>query len=103
MRNEKIKAVIYTRGHSEKMQEVVCRLYAIEKKYDVVYVTKNIKDVDGCDILLITDPSRISRNGFEYYKTVKKLKDKGIKIENTLTSENADDYISLLDEIKKNV
>jgi DNA invertase Pin-like site-specific DNA recombinase len=79
-RKNKIEAVIYVRGHNKEFQEMMCRLYAADKGYEVVYVTKHLKDVNLCDVLLVTDPSRISRDQLEYYKIVNELKEKGIEV-----------------------
>jgi DNA invertase Pin-like site-specific DNA recombinase len=80
-RKNKKEAVIYVRGKNEEFQEMMCRLYAIDKDYEVSYVTKNIGDVNLCDVLLVTEPSRISRKATEYYEILKELKNKGIKVE----------------------
>ena len=89
------KAVIYVRGHKEKMQEIFCRLYASDKGYKITYVTTDIDDVNLCDILLITNPSRISRNQLEYETIVKELKDRGITVESAVHHDNANDNYSL--------
>ena len=54
---------------------------AVDKDYSVLYVTRNLEDVNLCDILLVADPSRISRNQKEYVKIVKGLKARGIEVE----------------------
>lgn len=88
-------AVIYVRGHKEKMQEIFCRLYASDKGYKITYVTNNIDDVNLCDIMLVANPSRISRNQLEYETIVKELKDIGITVESAVHHENAFDNYSL--------
>lgn len=80
-KNRRDEAVIYVRGNNEAMQEIVCKLYAVDKDYSVLYVTRNLEDVNLCDILLVADPSRISRNQKEYVKIVKGLKARGIEVE----------------------
>lgn len=80
-RKNKVEAVIYVRGENEEFQEMICRLYAIDKDYEVSYVTNNLEDVNLCDVLLVSEPSRISRKATEYYEILKELKDKGIKVE----------------------
>jgi DNA invertase Pin-like site-specific DNA recombinase len=88
------KAIIYVRGHKEKMQEIFCRLYASDKGYKIIYVTNNIDDVNLCDIMLVANPSRISRNHLEYEKIVNKLKDRGITVESAIHHDNAvDNYL----------
>lgn len=89
------KAVIYVRGQKEKMQEIFCRLYASDKGYKIIYVTNNIDDVNLCDIMLVSNPSRISRNNLEYERIVSKLKDRGITVESAIHHDNAVDNYSL--------
>ena len=74
-------AIIYVRGHNQEMQEVYCRVYAADKGYKVLFVTSDIESVRNCDVLLIKNASRISRDKFKYYETLKELKTKGIKVE----------------------
>lgn len=88
------KAVIYVRGNKEKMQEIVCRLYASEKGYKITYVTSNLEDVNLCDILLITNPSRISRDSKQYYETVKKLKNRSVEVVSVANQDNADEFVT---------
>lgn len=87
------KAVIYVRGQKEKMQEIICRLYASEKGYKVVYVTSRIEDINLCDILLITNPSRISRDERKYHENVKELKERGIEVVSVANQDNADEFV----------
>lgn len=89
------KAVIYVRGNKEKMQEIFCRLYASDKGYKITYVTNDINDVNLCDVLLISNPSRISRNHFEYQTIVNELKERGITVESIANHDNADELLSM--------
>ncbi len=89
------KAIIYVRGNKEKMQEIFCRLYASDKGYKVIYVTTNIEDVNLCDVLLVANPSRISRNQLEYEEIVNTMKKKGITIESVAHHDNAVDNLTL--------
>lgn len=89
------KAIIYVRGNNEKMQEIVCRLYASEKGYKITYVTSNLEDVNLCDILLIANPSRLSRDSKKYYETVKMLKTRDIEVVSVASQDNADECIEL--------
>lgn len=73
-------AIVYVRGSNKEMQEAGCRVYAIDNGYEVLYVTQYIEEVNLCDVLLVVDPSRISRNSIEYYKIVDSLKEKGIEV-----------------------
>ena len=95
------KAVIYVRGHNKEMQEVLCRVYASDKGYKVVYATSNIDDVNLCDILLVANLSRISRDKFRYYEILDNLKAKGIKVESVENQNNSSDFISLTRALMK--
>jgi DNA invertase Pin-like site-specific DNA recombinase len=105
MRVGRAKAVIYVRGHNEGMQEMMCKLYAEDKGYDVVDVVKNIEEVDNCDVLLVSHVSRVSINYIQYLHIVNTMQDKGIKIESALnTNDKVDDlknFTSLLIKHKK--
>ncbi len=79
-RKNRLEAVIYVRGGNKEFQEMMCRLYAADKGYEVSYVTRYLEDVNLCDVLLVTDPSRISRNQIEYHKIINELKEKGIEV-----------------------
>lgn len=94
--NYRAKAVIYVRGNNKEFQEMMCRLYAIEKGYEVAYVTRHLEDVNLCDVLLVASPSRISRDKDEYYKVVKEFDKRGIKVENAIDADNVNDNISFL-------
>lgn len=89
------KAVIYVRGNKEKMQEIVCRLYASEKGYKVIYVATRLEDVNLCDIMLVANPSRISRDSKKYYEIVKGFKKRGIVVVSVASQDNADKCIEL--------
>ena len=93
------KAIIYVRGHNQEMQEILCRLYAKDTDYEVLFTTTNIEDVNYCDceVLIVTNATRISRDKFVYYKTVNDLKAKGIEF--ATSHENAIDNISLAMDI----
>lgn len=85
-KNRRDEAVIYVRGNNEAMQEIICKLYAVDNDYRVLYTTRNIEDVNLCDIVLVADPSRISRDRKEYTRIVKGLKTKGIEVESVAKS-----------------
>jgi DNA invertase Pin-like site-specific DNA recombinase len=87
------KAVIYVRGNQEKMQEIVCRLYASDKGYKILYATNNIEDVNLCNVMLISNPSRITRNREEYENTVSKLKARGIEVESVANQDESGDLL----------
>lgn len=96
IRKNRAEAAIYVRGHNKEFQEMMCRLYAVDKGYEISYVAKHFKDVNLCDVLLVTDPSRISRDALEYYKIVKEFSEKGIKIEYAVDANDSGEYASLL-------
>lgn len=75
------RAVIYVRGENEDAQEMECRAYAADQRYEVVYVTRHIEDVKLCDVLLVANFSRISRKQMELAKTYKMFKAREIRIE----------------------
>lgn len=78
------RAVIYVRGHdkeAEDSQEMKCRMYAKDKGYEVVGVTRYIEDVKSCDVLLVANFSRISRKKMTFVKTYKLFKVRGIRVE----------------------
>lgn len=94
-------AVIYVRGNNEEFQEMMCRLCAADKGYKVLYATKHFKDVDLCDVLLVTDPTRISRNELEYHRIVREFGEKGIRIEYAVDTGNIDNITLLMKEMFK--
>lgn len=80
-KNRRETAVIYVRGENEAEQELKCRDYADKMGYEVAYVTRYIEDVKLCNVLLVTNFSRISRKQMEFTKTYKMFKKRGIRIE----------------------
>lgn len=86
MRVGRVRVVIYVRGQDECIQEMMCRLYANDRQYDVVNVVKNIEEAKDCDVLLVSHVSRISRDYTKYLKIVKYLRSKGIEIESALNA-----------------
>ena len=86
------KAIIYVRGNKEEMQEIICRLYASDKNYKVLYITNNIDDVNLCDTMIISNPSRISRNQLEYYEVINNFKKKNITVEIATQHEKYNDF-----------
>ena len=89
------KAVIYVRGNNEEFQETICRVYASDRGYKVAYVTRNIEDVTNCDVLLVTNHHRISRDKMKYHQVAKDFEEKGIKIESIVNQDNYMDVIDL--------
>lgn len=80
---------------------MLCVLCATERGYKVSIATDNLNDVECCDILLVTDPSRISRDKVEYYKIVNEFKAKGIKIEFVAEQKNWADNFELVKYLLK--
>ena len=93
IRKNKLEAVIYVRGDKKEMQEILCRLCAINKEYEVVLVTDDINKVKNCDVLLTTNPSRISRNESKYREILNKFEAENIKVEFIV------DYDGLIDDL----
>ena len=93
------KAVVYVRGSKKEMQEILCRLYASEKGYNVIYTTSNIDDINLCDVVIATSVSRLSRDQLEYHKIVNKLKGKNITFESALEHDNANGLVSTAIEL----
>ena len=90
------KAIIYVRGHNQEKQEVFCRVYAADKGYKVLFVTTDIEAVQNCDLLLVANRSRISRNRIECQIILNKLKKKGIEVISVSNQEKADEHLSLV-------
>lgn len=95
------KAIIYVRGHNQEKQEVFCRVYAMDKGYKVLYTTTDIADVNNCDILLVSNLSRISRDKFKYYEILKDLKKKGVEVVSVSNQDKVNEYIWLMGELMK--
>lgn len=102
-KKRKETAIIYVRGNNEELQEMVCRIYAIDQGYKVLYTTRHLEDVNLCDVLLVVNLSRISRNQNKYYESLKNLKTKGITVISVTSQDNADESIALaMDLFKQN-
>ncbi len=91
------KAVIYVRGNNKEFQEMMCRLYAIEKRYEVAYVTRHLEDVNLCDVLLVANFSRISRKQMEFVNIYKLFKERGIRIESAAGTNDISEAFSAKD------
>ena len=101
MTNTKPIAVIYVRGDKKEIQEMLCHLHAVERGYKVVFATDNLGDVKDCDVLMVMNPSRISRNETEYHKIINDLKEKGIEVEFAVDHENLVDSLELVNCLLK--
>ena len=94
------RAVIYVRGHDEEAettQELKCRVYAKDKGYEVVGVTRYIEDVKSCDVLLVANFSRISRKKMTFVKTYKLFKARGIRVESATGQHDISESFSARD------
>lgn len=98
MTNNKPIAVIYVRGNKKEMQEMFCTLCAVERGYKVAFATDNLDNVKDCDILIVTNPSRISRNETEYHEIINTFKEKDIEVEFTADNENLIENLELAKE-----
>lgn len=95
------KAIIYVRGHNQEKQEVFCRVYAADQGYKVLFVTTDIKAVNGCDLLLVSNLSRISRNRIECQIIMNKLKKKGIEVVSVSSQDNVEQTLWLTSELMR--
>jgi DNA invertase Pin-like site-specific DNA recombinase len=95
------KAIIYLRGHNQEKQEVFCRVYAADKGYKVLFVTTDIEAVQNCDVLLVSNLSRISRNRIECQIIMNKLKKKGIEVVSVSSQDNAEETLWLTSELMR--
>ena len=71
-------------------------MYAADKGYKVLFVTTDIEAVQNCDLLLVANRSRISRNRIECQIILNKLKKKGIEVISVSNQEKADEHLSLV-------
>ena len=93
------KAIIYTRGENKAEQKLICYFYASDNDIDVLFDTENIDEVadcEECDIMLVVNASRVSRDASEYYRTLKALKARGIETVFTSTAENCERLVNFL-------
>ena len=95
------KAIIYLRGHNQEKQEIFCRVFAADKGYKVLFVTTDIEAVRNCDVLLISNHSRISRNRIECQIIMNKLKKKGIEVVSVSSQDNVEKTLWLTSELMK--
>lgn len=94
-------AIVYVRGNNEELQEMVCRIYAIDQGYKVLYTTRYLEDVNLCDYLIVTNVSRISRDRTKYIEVLNQLEEKGIQLKSVTNQDNAEESISLAIELFK--
>lgn len=102
-RNRVETAIIYVSGGRKAAQEMFCRAYCIDKDYDMIYVARDIEDVNNCDVLVVVDHSRICRDKDGYNKITNRLKRKGIRIESVIDEGNAEKYVDLIISLSNEV
>ena len=90
------RAMIYVRGEAEAEQELFCSLHALNRDYDIIGTVKDLEEVKNCDVLIVINASRVSRNTEEYYKKINEFKKQGIEVEIAGTDENAGRFIDLI-------
>lgn len=95
--------MIYLNGERKSEQKLFCYLYCAENDYEVVNVTEDLSEVYECDVMVVANAPKLSRDAIEYYGIVDNLKSIGVKVEFAITEENAGRYIDLITkEFKKN-
>lgn len=95
------KAVIYVRGENKIQQEMFCYFYAYKNDIDVLFVANDIDEVtdcEECNMVLVANASRISRNAIEYHQIVNALMVRGIEVVSTISQENVEMFIDLVRE-----
>lgn len=101
IRKNREEVVIYVRGNNKETQEILCRLCAVNKGYEVVLVTDDINEVKHCDVLLTTNPSRINRDEAKYNEILNKLEKKSIRVEFVVEYDGLIDDLELVYMFKK--
>lgn len=94
------RAVIYVRGENEALQEMKCRAYANDKGYEILYVTRHIEDINLCDVVIVSNFSRISRKQMTFAKTYKLFKARGMRIESVTGTNDISEMFSAEDIYK---
>lgn len=91
-------AIIYARGHNQEMQEVKCRLYAAEKNYKPLFVTNDITAISKCDVLIVANYTRISRDRIKFYEIMRDLEARGIEVESASGKpRDTDDFMKMIE------
>lgn len=82
-----MRAAILTRGNEKAAQKLQCMIYAYFKDYEVVEVVHSTHELSKLvvnakiDTILITDPSRLTRDRIEYESIEQMLRGYGVTIE----------------------
>ena len=82
-----MNAVVFTRGQDKAAQKLQCLFYAKFKDYNVVEFVNNTQELSKLvvnakiDTILITDPSRLTRDSMEFESMQQMLRGYGVTIE----------------------
>lgn len=82
-----MRAAILTRGNEKAAQKLQCLIYAKFKDYNVVEVVNNTQELSKLvanakiDTILMTDPSRLTRDRMEFESMQQMLRGYGVTIE----------------------
>ena len=90
-----MRALIYTRGQGNSLQEKKCRRYAEERGHEIVAVATGDDDISNIikelkiEILIVSDLTRITRNYGRFLTIEKVLALQGVKIESAVEVKNS--------------
>lgn len=82
-----MNAAILTRGNDKVAQKLQCLFYAQFKDYNVVEVVNNTQELSKLvvnakiDTIIMTDPSRLTRDRMEFESMQQMLRGYGVTIE----------------------
>lgn len=82
-----MRVVIFTRGNDKVAQKLQCLFYAKFKDYNVIEIVSNTHELSKLvvnakiDTILMTDPSRLTRDRMEYESIQNMLRGYGVTIE----------------------
>lgn len=82
-----MNAVVFTRGQDKAAQKLQCLFYAKFKDYNVVEFVSNTHELSKLvvnkkiNIILMTDPSRLTRDRMEFESMQQMLRGYGVTIE----------------------
>lgn len=93
-------AMIYLKDNERKAaQKLFCTAYAVDCEYKIIGNTTNIEEVKGCDLMIVSSTSMITRDVDEYYTIERKLKERGVEIEVAINDDRVGKYINLALEL----
>lgn len=101
IRKNRVKtAMIYLKENDNKAaQKLFCIAYAVDSEYKVVGNTTDIEEVKGCDLMIVSSASMITRDVDEYYTVERKLRERGVEIEVAINDDRAGKYIDMALEL----